>query len=408
MLKNILDSLIPENIKNIDLIKDAIDIFIENIEKNSEIAIDIKKILNPEDEFSEDYKTIKDTLLKLYLNDLYNTISQVQKNDSVLKRIDKYITIYQLDENQSKLLNDVELMLNFEHFIANKAFKQKKGTKAGIEYIYNLVDSLNNFEDEKYPFTLIENKEFDFSIQGSIVEELYNLIVKPISHPLGFTYTYTQIVLLMLQDYFNIEFIYKNVEVEVRCLFGNTLSFDGSAVVNIIETEEDGKKIKRVYFDNGEVLEQKIFPIDVTLYNSDGSIKNHFDEHCSLFLKYDIDVKILTEDELLFRVDKTLYDFFWDLEGIPARIGNELIIGEFKIGGWERRYIQEELNKHVKFFATKDNTSYQFWSEDESFVVGTSIVGERYIGKGPVTVQTDTSEYYDIRNAEEEFSITTI
>ena len=83
-LKYIFDAITPENIKNIPVIRSAMDIFIQNLEKNAKVSKDIRKI------YESDNENVKIALIKTYLNSLYNVISKAQTNKVIKNKLDEH------------------------------------------------------------------------------------------------------------------------------------------------------------------------------------------------------------------------------------------------------------------------------------------------------------------------------
>lgn len=329
-LKNIFNAITPENIKNIPLIQTAMDIFIENLEENSYISQDIKKIYESKNE------ELRLALIKTYLSSLYNILNKAQNN---------HILRAKLESNN--LLNSVPIeselikILNEEHVITNKAFKQKLGTKIGVEYAYNLAKYLESGETAT-DFQMDEVKPFHFNVFGSILKETYNEITKPLSHPIGFTFDYNQVIKEILIDLYGIIQKYNFNSIEVRCFM--TYSFDvftpdsddtnvkadflsrinpltnekfteaqyyeqvnvntDKIVQTFTEYSVDKRNYKSILFTDGTYLEQYTNPIDVNyMYYSDYLKKDYdnlimdYANHCSLFLDYDLDFDFSYYDE---------------------------------------------------------------------------------------------------------------
>lgn len=338
-LKTIFESITPENIKNIPLLKTAMDIFIENLEENSQISSDIKKIYDniSKETDSDIIKECKDNLrkglLNVYLSSFYNVISKAQNNEVVKAKITSI-------NNTSPLTTDVIKILNDEHFITNKSFKEKVGTEIGIKYSYNLTNYLES-STLSNDMQFHPEKPFHFRTEGSIYKEMYENIVKPLSHPLGFTYTYNQIVKDSISDFFGIEFTYNVYDIELRNIDGRfdvfTKSIDDDAVkqdflnrINPItgllftETEYyqqvtvytqkyvktfndtfiEGRHFKSILFTDGTYLQQYTNPIEIMyVYYSDfisGSLNyiKDFTGHWSLYVTYESDFTFNYSDDI--------------------------------------------------------------------------------------------------------------
>lgn len=373
-LKDIFNAITPENIKDIDIINDAMDIFIQNLEENSKISIDIKKILqyktfvdDSAGDFPENALELRKNVLKMYLSSLYNVLSEVQGN----KGIQKKILASNIDV--SPLKKEIPETLNDEYLITGKEFKQKIGTELGMEYGYNLAKYLQNNESVIRDFVLQEDKPFHFRTEGSVFKEVYENIVKPLTHPLGFTHSYVQIIQESLIDLFELITEYDFTSIEVRCLDGYIDVFtedsdDTNVKAAFLERENDltgelytedeyneyitvhTNKIpqefkesyvlenlqRELWFTDGTYLKLSTNPIQVYYRNySDEILQNdeyikYYVNHCSLFLDYNLSYKpAYTDDIEYFLMKFTPDEEFYDIESEDLDISFHVVDGKY-------------------------------------------------------------------------------
>lgn len=326
-LQAIFESITPDNIKGIPLLEDAMKIFIQNLEENSNVSVDMRNI------FNKDNTEIRENLLKIYLSSLYSIITEVQQNKNIT---DKF------QEGEGVVLEkDINEILNDEYFTTNKEYKQRVGTKLGIDYTYLLAKYMQSNEFTESDFELSELKPFHFQTSGTIYRELYENVVKPLSHPIGFTYIYNKIIKESLVDLFSVEKIYDVKSIEVRCLSGHydvfTSDIDDTNVkadflsrINAISgelfTEEeyneyinvrtskiiekieidviDDSPHKEILFTDGTFLESYTNPIRVYYRNyideilDNGNYITDYTSHCSLYIDYTEEIKISYTDEI--------------------------------------------------------------------------------------------------------------
>lgn len=318
-LKQVFEAITPENIKDIPLLSTAMDIFITNLEKNSNISIDIHKLYDNvltegSTDISESSKTtLKDALLSTYLSELYRSINNAQRDKQVQR---KYEDIGIVD---APINSDAVKILNKEYFRTNKQVKENVGTTSGIKYFYELSKYLED-NQESLNFTITEDKPFHIVIDGSITSELYNKVVANLAHPLGFTYAYRQVIGDSISDFFGLIITYDVQNIEVRELNGSFDVFTGDAddtnvkldfisrgyssasydaaiisgdiVVHLnkipltIEDNVDNSGTKIVTFTDLTVLTQTTSPVTVTYKDNVGADIKLFVGHFSLYLLY--------------------------------------------------------------------------------------------------------------------------
>jgi len=221
-LQNIFSALVPENIRNLPLIKDAMGIFLSTLEENAAVAWDISNVysstIKPTD--SNILKLSKDNLrkglLNVYLESLYSTIIEAQQDKNLNAKLNS------LNLNSVELNKPAHQILGDEYFLTNKHIKETVGTISSLKYAHEFAAKLES-NTSATPLKINPIKPFHFLVESNITSEMYANIVEPLSHPVGFTYAYTQIVEQALQDYFGFHKTYNVNAIEIR---GSSGTFD--------------------------------------------------------------------------------------------------------------------------------------------------------------------------------------
>lgn len=413
MLKEIFNAITPEHLRITDnkLIQDAMEIFIQNLETNAGISVDLKNI------FDLNNVVLKEELLKIYLNDLFVVLSSAKRNRPILDRINQVNSILGTSYTPDDFLSNITTTLTKEHFTASKNYKEKKGTKVAIEYIYNLVTSLGLITDSANEFKLTQIAPFSFEIEGSQYKEVYDQIVKPLAHPLGFTYVYKYILDLLANDEFLIKYNYTDTQLLVKCLTTKTLiNFVGpnvsdadfndgaitppiynySDVLKIEETLEGARKIERVFFIDGTHVTGKTNPIEVTHYLTDAEDTilseapkvREFSEHCSMSLFKSVSAVSTIDDSMLELISDHIIT-----DTITATDSHHILVD----------YDTTENYSYV----TDDGYIGFIVSDYYTIVQGPTITGTVGL-TGTTTVSGKSTDVYDLyNNVEEMFDIVT-
>lgn len=308
-LQNIFDAITPDNIKDIPVIKDAMAVFIETLEELSKESIDIRRIFeNP---------VIKEELVKIYLDDLYRVFKTLQFNQKVVEKIERLNSLYGIEYYKVDVILNIAKYINEEHFLTFKSYKEKKGTEDAIKYIYELVGTKLLSEDNKQPFVLTPIAPFVFNISGNLPSELYEAVVRPLAHPLGFVYQYDQLISLLLEDIFLSTITYQVNTLEVRCLLpdGSTQAtnykyeLDGitpRVVVDLINTQTSTETIKKIVFLDGTYLEQVTTSLGQThvYYKAaNHTVITAYDVYqCSVYFDYTFILTTGVQEQLLSKV----------------------------------------------------------------------------------------------------------
>ena len=350
MIKQIIPAITPSNITDIQLLKDALDIFLDYIEKNSNISEDIKNI------FDQNKIPIYEEFVKIYLNNVYSVLSKTEHNEKLYNALKGLYGALGKDIDTIDTSIDIIGLLTEDYIITNKDYKSAKGTPKAMEYIYNIV--INSgvqrdfLEDNTGNFRYYENGNlFEYNIEGTMMSEVYEQFVKPLAHPVGWAYFYQRIFYLNFIDYFDLKFVYTVRSMEVRCMNGDiyskddyatNISHDGSQLVQnnvpeFIYTQYVGEihnksKLVTVIFESGEKIISNQFPRSLILYNADGTEKinyDDFDGNCGFYLDYDVKTETTVNDNI---------DFHWTSQfasttGKKNDIGaGNVFIGNFIIG----------------------------------------------------------------------------
>lgn len=302
-IASIFNSITPDNIKDIPVIQDAMDVFIETLGELSAESIDIRKVYENE--------ILKEQLVRVYLDDLYNVLKGVQLNEQVIQVVDQINERSGTEFFNKDVIINISKYINEEHFLSFKSYKQNKGTKESIQYIYELVSNLISTDEIDSEFRFKEGtKAFTFEVEGGLPAEIYEYIIYPLAHPVGFTYNYTRYLSLKLEDFFpELAVIYNTRQLEVRSLFedGSTriikyidktlteqeqadLGLDFNLkVIDLDQIQEGTTRIRVVYLNNGTYLRQETTELgqtDVWEYNNDGTLIRKFDGQSSIYLDY--------------------------------------------------------------------------------------------------------------------------
>ena len=320
-LLSIFKAITPDNIKNIPLIEDSSRIFIELLQEHCSISSDIKIALS-----ERTTPSISEELPKIYLWDYFSMIENL-KNSKVISQKFKnwnlilkpslyptglpyigdrlYINYFTVGEPGGVLSTEAgdDLNINYfpyseklnvlqgnmlqnraENYYVNRLFKQSKGLKKGVKFIYDILNEHLVEPDERLELNFQETgNPFELQISGSIDKDIYRESVAYLAHPLGFTYVYNYISQLKFEDNYSLIKSYKINQLEVRCLSGNVEVYD-KEVESIIEKVD---YLKIIFKDKYYLLQKN----DIVKYydNLDNLIKIYPEgNHCSIYLDYEI------------------------------------------------------------------------------------------------------------------------
>ena len=332
----IFKAITPDNIKDLPLISDSMEIFIELLSENSYISSDVKRALS---ERTTD--SISEELPKIYLSDYYSMIENLRTNKTVVNKFKKWndtlkpnlypigmpvisdkllINYFIIGEEGSPLIEEGaegdtewnvsplsgkldELSKNIlkntpENYYINRKFKESKGLKKSVQFIYDIINEYMVSPDERKPLEFNETgNPFELElISGSIDKDLYEESVAYLAHPLGFTYNYVFKSELNFVDDFSLRNFYNIKILEVRCLNGNIETYNK----DVIFIQEKTNYLKIIFYDGTYLLQEN----DVVKYfNANDTIIKLYppENHCSIYLDYEIVYETRVTDKLVFK-----------------------------------------------------------------------------------------------------------
>lgn len=336
-LLSIFNAITPDNIKDIPVISDSMEIFIELLNEYSPISSDISIALS-----EQTTESISEELPKIYLYDYYSMIENLKSNKTVINKFklwneslkpniypkgmpligDKllvnYFTIGEpggaltTEEESNVGLEDINLFplsdkINLlqtnmlqnraENYFINRLFKESKGLKKGINFIYDILNEHLVNANERLELEITETgSPFELNMIGSIDKDVYNESVAYLSHPLGFVYEYTYLAEMKFDDNYSLSKFYDVRTLEVRCLSGNVevYSTDVSSVI------DEDNYVKVTFKNNYYLLQEN----DIVRYydNLNNLIKIYpGDNHCSIYIDYDVIYTTTLDDSILIK-----------------------------------------------------------------------------------------------------------
>lgn len=438
-LLSIFNAITPDNIKGIPVIEDSIRIFIELLNEKSIISKDIMNVLS---ERTTD--VIASELSKIYLYDYYSMINNVKNNKTIINKFEKWNSalstdlypislpvignglfinyfsigepgaVLTVDSGESQSEGTVEfntfpfatklaqleqniLQHKADNYRVNRLFKESKGLKKGIQFIYDILNEHLVNIDERLELEFSETgNPFELVIKGSVDKDIYAESVAYLSHPLGFVYEYTYVSELKFQDNYALSVNYNIKQLEVRCLSGNVDPYT-QKVTNIYEREN---YLRITFADNSYLLQEN----DIVRYydKNDFLIKMYSSaNHCSIFVDYEIIYNTALTDEVIFNEKlslgsdtmKTMTDEVHYTETIEMKrnfiigistIGTELISDDSDVFENKMQDTQEYFNEYDVVDSINIDISEVLnyvgtTTFKNNYVIGDVVVGEEVI-----------------------------
>lgn len=249
-LESIFDAIVPDNIKNIEVVRKCSDIFIEQLNRNSIIAkritdlfeIDKRtwlqqgrdgevKVITDSDFVVKSKNVLKQGLFQVYLCVLYNLVEKTQTDPGVK------VAVEANGYSDSAIQKNLYDVLTKEYLGAFRFFQQNSGTLKAISYIYQFARYLETgmivsdleLDDTTGSFTLRYNGPLNF--------RFFRSFNQPMAHPAGWCYEYESSIKILLEDYFGIKVEYTMPKgVSLKTTSGKHLVFTTKTQEEFIES----------------------------------------------------------------------------------------------------------------------------------------------------------------------------
>jgi hypothetical protein len=249
-LESIFDAIVPDNIKNIEVVRKCSDIFIEQLNRNSIIAkritdlfeIDKRtwlqqgrdgevKVITDSDFVVKSKNVLKQGLFQVYLCVLYNLVEKTQTDPGVK------VAVEANGYSDSAIQKNLYDVLTKEYLGAFRFFQQNSGTLKAISYIYQFARYLETgmivsdleLDDTTGTFTLRYNGPLNF--------RFFRSFNQPMAHPAGWCYEYESSIKILLEDYFGIKVKYTMPKgVSLKTTSGKYLVFTTKTQEKFIES----------------------------------------------------------------------------------------------------------------------------------------------------------------------------
>ncbi len=164
---------------------------------------------------------LQDKLAFTYMNNFYTTATKAKTNHFLHQKMTYLFKKHQIpEENRQMMFKDINDLFKAERFVTNKEFNTKKGKVIALEYaakaswdsqMEGALTSSAFFVDH------ITNDVFDYSVESTILPDIWNAFVKPVAHPLGMVGDYTKICKIALTDRVLSKLKWRADGVSVKC-----------------------------------------------------------------------------------------------------------------------------------------------------------------------------------------------
>jgi len=461
--EEVIYQLVPEYILSQN--KAFVEVFAQTLVNVSPISININDYFSKKPNYRiNSIINVQNNLAKEFLGDFYITYENAMFNHNLTKDLYKEVAKYEEVSGTSivdpKFFDKVENVFTEDRFLLGRSFYSEKGTKTGLEYAYRVAweahvegvfhsDYHFFFNDQwtgdcigdecpGYPsdpgdphppgcpyigengltiarFNIGESDSFCFPrsyfqyyVESSLIPAMWDAVVKPLAHPVGFKAHYKQMIRTEMVDYFSYEQfpLYKSDATYVVCLD----PVSGDFTYELYATE-DGDAYEGDIPISGSSLRQirrGVVP-QTPQYNwQNGKGGLNYDQHVFLngqFLVFFYHQEGWADRTIEYWDDVNATDPITEYDGDHCTIYNEGLRGPFNDPGildsiteWEIPYTN--IDYMSKCIADGDCVPYEKFKKltVDEFIIGDTIdisgtIYENIIGGGQLVNGDPNTDY---------------
>jgi len=272
-LEAIFQNIVPPMLKlENPVLYDLFFLFLRAIEPTTRVSFDFN-ITNNEDFETLDTKLIKKHIVGMFLATFSEKLYASLDDSEIINDLKKFLST--IGQSFTNIDRDYIFDDGFNFTEDLVVFAQKNITdkgKANPYYYYAklLARTKLVFDDPDNFFVNVEigDDPFKYNIEGSIRRVLFNQIVRPLAHPVGFAYEYINRAYNVLEDLFDVHEDQSDFLIKIVT---GTKVLNFSENVSYVEKKKDlfGKELITIFYKDGSRIFKESNGI-LFFYNEEG------------------------------------------------------------------------------------------------------------------------------------------
>jgi hypothetical protein len=165
---------------------------------------------------------LQDNLAKTHLNNIYSTLAFSVNDTMIFQRMYGVMEYYNKDTH---LFNNTNDLFTEDKFLANRSYIAKKGTAAAMKYIGRATnDAQIQGKDNiygNYFMNVITEKPFQYHVESTVLNIVFERFIKPLAHPIGMGYRYSNVCTDPtgnMTEHPLLEYDYADLTLSVQCM----------------------------------------------------------------------------------------------------------------------------------------------------------------------------------------------
>ncbi len=145
---------------------------------------------------------LQDQLAEIFMHNVYSITENAKHNYVFRSRLKATLTKAGVDD--IAILDNINDLFTEDRFIINGTWREKKGTEVAMTYAATqAVDSNLQPAELKVPFKwdITSVDPMTYTIEGSLLPSIFEVFVRPLSHPISYIYEYKMVCEEIINDY---------------------------------------------------------------------------------------------------------------------------------------------------------------------------------------------------------------
>ncbi|MCD6436184.1 MAG: hypothetical protein J7L15_07330 [Clostridiales bacterium] len=145
---------------------------------------------------------LKDKLAEIFMHNVYSITSNAKHNYVFRSRLKATLTKAGIQD--AAILDDINDLFTEDRFIINGTWREKKGTEIAMKYsAKQAIDSHLQPIELQVPFKwdITSVDPMTYTVEGSLLPSIFEVFVRPLSHPISYIYEYKMVCEEIITDY---------------------------------------------------------------------------------------------------------------------------------------------------------------------------------------------------------------
>ena len=187
---------------------------------------------------------LQDKLAEIFMHNVYSIADNAKHNHVFRERLTS--TLRKVGVEDAEILKNINDLFTEDRFIINGTWREKKGTEVAMRYAAQQAYDSNlqpHQIQNKFKWDIITVDPMTYTIEGSILPSIFEVFIRPLSHPISYIYEYKMVCEIEIEDHVMVKKIEYAEGISVVTLCTSNLGPCCNPLNELDELDEDGEYI---------------------------------------------------------------------------------------------------------------------------------------------------------------------